>query len=260
MKNKVSFKIGEMEYAVTRPSVKAQQEAQRVYNRVWAEEVKNGSLLRQQITQLLRERNLWDDVKEARRVELLASLREGEKKLREGGMKLSEGRSLALKMRRERNELNDLDVDRSDLDNVTAEGTADNSRFDYLVSQCTVDNDKGERVFSSYDDFLAKKGEDLASRASGSLMMLMFGLDENFAKTLPENVFLRERGFSNSDGHLINKEGKKIDASGRLVDDDGRYVDEQGEYIDASGNRVDKDGKPLVEAKPWLDDEGNPIS
>src|SRR5690349_4273938 len=128
MKNKMTFKVGETEYAVIRPSVKVQQEAQRVYNRVWAQEVENGSPLRQQIDKLLRDRNLWDDQKEARRVELLKSLREGEKKLREGGMKLSEGRSLALQMRRDRNELNDLDSDRSELDNVTAEGTADNAR------------------------------------------------------------------------------------------------------------------------------------
>lgn len=259
MKNKMTFKVGDVEYAVVRPSVKVQQEAQRVYNRVWAEEVKNGSLLRQQIDQLLRERNLWDDAKESRRLELLTALRDGEKKLREGGMKLSEGRSLALQMRRDRNELNDLDSDRSELDNVTAEGTADNARFDYLVSQCTVDNAKGQKVFASYDDFLAKKGEELASRAAGSLMMLLYGLDDNFVKNLPENAWLKSFKFVDDNGHLINKEGKKIDAAGRLVDDDGRFINEAGEFINAAGERVDADGKPLVEAKPWLDEEGNPI-
>ena len=43
------------------------------------------------------------------------------------------------------------------------------------------------------------------------------------------------------------------------MDENGRYVDDQGNFVDKFGNRVDKDGEYVVEAQPFLDDDGKPV-
>lgn len=259
MQNKLVFKVGDKEYAAVRPTARVQQEAQRVYNRAFRQEEQAGAYLREEVDRVLRNRQLWDDEKEARKKELLTALRDGEKSLREGGKKLSEGRNIALKMRRDRLELNDLDSHRSEMDNLTCEGQADNARFDHLVSECVVDNDTGAKVFASLDDYINRKSEEVATKGAGHLMLLLYGLDPQFQSKLPENAFLRERGFANTEGHLIDAQGRLIDASGRLVDSDGRFINDQGEYVNASGERVNEDGSPLVQSQPWLDEEGHPL-
>jgi hypothetical protein len=92
-----------------------------------------------------------------------------------------------------------------------------------------------------------------------TLATMIYGLDNNFEKTLPENKFLHKYKFVDEKLRLIDKQGRLIDAEGRLIDDNGRYIDEQGNYVDKFGNKVDKDGEYVVETEPFLDEEGKPI-
>ena len=254
------FKVGEAEYAVVKPSPKVQQEAQRVYNKTWYQEQQAGSPLRQDVERILRQRKDWDDEKEAESEELKKKILAGEKKIRAGGMKASEGREIALQLRRDRNALRILNIKRNELDNVTAEAMADNARFDYLVSQCAVDNTKGAKVFSSYEDYLEKKEEEIAYKAASNLAMLLYDFDENSEGSLPENRFLKKMKYAReSDGHLIDKQGRLIDVRGRLVNEDGNLINEAGELINELGERLDEQGSVIVEEQPWLDEDGNPI-
>ena len=59
---------------------------------------------------------------------------------------------------------------------------------------------------------------------------------------------------------FINKEGKLTDSDGRLVDENGRYVNEEGDFVDKEGKRVDNEGEYLVEFKPFLDEDGTPVT
>jgi hypothetical protein len=92
-----------------------------------------------------------------------------------------------------------------------------------------------------------------------TLASMVYGLDNDFEKTLPENKFLHKYKFVDEKLRLVDKQGRLIDAEGRLIDDKGRYIDEAGNYVDKFGNKVDKDGEYLFESKPFLDEEGNPI-
>ena len=89
--------------------------------------------------------------------------------------------------------------------------------------------------------------------------MLLYNLDPDYEKKLPENQFLAKYNFVDQDLHLVDDKGRRVDSEGRLVNKDGRYINEAGELIDIKGNRVDLEGDYVVDFSPFLDDEGKAI-
>ena len=113
--------------------------------------------------------------------------------------------------------------------------------------------------------FSLNEAKDLAIKMKSirdeirDLISVRTSLDNDYESNLPENKFLKKYKFIDDKLRLVDKKGRLIDADGKLIDEEGRYIDDQGNYIDKYGNRVDKDGEYLVESKPFLDDDGNPI-
>ncbi len=256
---KVEISGKEVELAVLRPNAKQRQEAQKVYNKAFRDAVESGAILRAKIENVMREQKLWDDAKDVELRKLQGEIGDKERKIRSGGIKLSEARDLAVQLRRERAELRGLNSERMSLDNNSAEAQADNAQFNFFVSTCTVSANDGKPYFKSYDDYMNREDDPVVAPAAGALARIIYNLEEDYEKKLPENQFLLKYQFCDEALHLINKEGKKVDVDGRLVDKDGRYINEAGEYVDREGNKVDADGNYLVDEKPFLDDEGNPI-
>jgi hypothetical protein len=191
---------------------------------------------------------------------LQAQILEGERKLAKGGISLSIAKDEALKMRKLREELRELIAVKTNLDTHTAEGQADNARFNYLVSACTVYNDSKKPYFSSYEDYNSKSGTDLvAGLAAQNLAGMLYGLDSDYEEKLPENKFLKQYKFVDDKLRLVNKQGQLVDSEGRLIDEDGRFINEKGEFVDKDGNTVDKKGDYVIEFSPFLDDDGKPI-
>jgi hypothetical protein len=248
-------------YYIKEPALIDQQAAQRVYNTTFAQAVNSEALLRAKLDKFVREQGVWDDSKEAELSVIQKNLSDAEKKLAKGGIRLSTAKEIALDMRKWRAELRVLMADRLQYDNNTAEGQADNARFNYLVSSCTIDKDTDKAYFKSYEDFLNKNGTDMvAAMASQKLAAYMYGLDSNYENTLVENEFLKEYSFIDDELRLVNKEGHLIDTKGRLINDEGRYVDKDDNLVDVDGNIVNEDGRIQVEDKqPFLDDEDQPI-
>ena len=244
---------------VRSPSLNDQREGQKIYNQAFTDAIKSKSVVRAKLDDLLSDQGLWDDVKQKRFTELQKDLLEGEKKLAKGGFSLNEAKDLAIKMKSIRDEIRDLISVRTSLDNHSAEGQADNARFNYLVSVCVVYNDTKEPVFKDMEEYLNRSTEEVAILGAQNLANMLYGLDNDYESNLPENKFLKKYKFIDDKLRLVDKKGRLIDADGKLIDEEGRYIDEQGNYIDKYGNRVDKDGEYLVESKPFLDDDGNPI-
>jgi hypothetical protein len=146
------------------------------------------------------------------------------------------------------------------LDSHTAEGQADNARFNYLVSACVVYKNNGNKYFKNYEDYLNRASDPVSFIAAQKLASIMYGLDSDFEKKLPENKFLLKYKFVNDNLELVDNKGRLIDASGRLIDQNGRFINEEGKFIDKDGNLVDESGDFLVEFQPFLDDNGNPIN
>jgi hypothetical protein len=249
----------EKEFLVRSPSLNDQREAQKVYNQAFTDAVKSKSVVRAKLDDLLQDQGLWNDEKQAKFTGLQRELLEGEKKLAKGGFSLNEAKDLAVKMRRIREDIRDLISVRTSLDNHSAEGQADNARFNYLVSACLVYNDTKQTYFLNMEDYLNRAGEQIATLAAQNLANMLYGLDNDYESTLPENKFLKKYRFVDEKLRLIDKKGRFIDSEGRLIDEAGRFIDDSGNFVDKFGNRVDAQGEYVVESKPFLDDDGNPV-
>ena len=249
----------EKEFLVRSPTLDNQREAQKVYNQAFTDAIKSKSVVRAKLDDLLEDQGLWNDEKQAKFTELQRELLEGEKKLAKGGFSLNEAKDLAIKMKSIRDEIRDLISVRTSLDNHSAEGQADNSRFNYLVSVCLVYNDTKQPVYKNMEEYLNSSTEKVAIMGAQNLANMLYGLDNDYESNLPENKFLKKFKFVDDKLRLVDKKGRLIDREGRLIDETGRFIDEEGNFIDKFGNKVDKDGEYLVDSQPFLDENGNPI-
>ena len=249
----------EKEMLVRSPSLNDQREAQKVYNQAFTDAIKSKSVVRAKLDDLLQDQGLWNDEKQAKFTALQKELLDGEKRLAKGGFSLNEARDLAIKMKGIRDEIRDLISVRTSLDNHSAEGQADNARFNYLVSVCLVYNDTKQPYFNSMEEYLNRAGEQVALLGAQHLANMIYGLDNDYELNLPENKFLKKYKFIDEKLRFVDKKGRFIDAEGRLIDADGRFIDDQGNFVDKYGNRVDEAGDYVVDPQPFLDDEGKPI-
>jgi len=256
---KVNVNGQEINLAVRSPALQDQREATKYYNIAFSDALKAKAVVRAKLDDLLIEQGLWDNSKQTKFTELQSKILDNERKLAKGGISLSEAKSSAIEMRNLRAQLRDLISVKTNLDTHTAEGQADNARFNYLVSACTVYSDSQKPYFSSYDDYMNKSNDSVAIQAAQNLAGMLYGLDNDYEEKLPENKFLKQYKFIDDKLRFINKKGQLVDEDGRLVDENGRFINEEGKFVDKNGNLVDNDGEYIVDFKPFLDDDGNPV-
>jgi hypothetical protein len=257
---------GDVTVLVKKPTKKELNDSQLVYNKVWREALENKAILRQKLNDYLTEQGVWSDEKQKQYEDYIKKINERELILKKGGIPLKKAKSIALELKRFRADFRDLISERTSYDTNTAEGTADNARFDYLVSVCVLDPSTKTPVFKNIDDYNQKGAEPWAVKAAGELANFLYNLDPNYEINLPENNFLKKFNFTDEKGRLVNKEGHLI-----AVDEDGkeRLIDEEGYYVayDAEGKQyfVNRDGEKIEREKDivtaaFLDDDGNPIA
>lgn len=247
------------EFEIKSTTFNEQRESQKIYNQTFSDAIKSGSIVRARLDDLLKEQGLWDDKKEIRFTTIQKELADKEKALSKGGISLKRAKAIAVEMKNLRDEMRDLISVKTNLDTHTAEGQADNARFNYLVSVCVVYKDTKKPYFSSYDDYINRSTDLVAIVGAQRLAALMYGLDSDFEKKLPENKFLLKYKLVNNNLEFVDDKGRLVDSEGRLVDKDGRFINEAGQFVDKDGNLVDNNGEYIVEFEPFLDDNGNPI-
>jgi len=255
-------KVGdeEHEFIVRSPSLDDQREGQKVYNQAFTDAIKSKAVVRARLDDLLKEQGLWDDEKQMKFDTLQKEISEGEAKLAKGGFSLQQARGLAIHIKQLRDDMRDLISVRTSLDNHSAEGQADNARFNYLVSACVVyKEDNNKKYFNNMEDYLNRASEPVALLGAQHLANMMYGLDNDYEINLPENKFLKKYKFIDDKLRYINKEGHLTDRDGRLIDEQGRFVDKEGNFVDKYGNKVDSEGEYVAEFQPFLDDDGNPV-
>lgn len=256
---KVEIDGVDKEFLVRSPTLENQREGQKVYNQAFTDAIKSKSVVRAKLDDLLEDQGLWNKEKQAEFNTLQKQILEGEKKLAKGGFSLSEAKELAVEMRGLRDKIRDLISVRTSLDNHSAEGQADNSRFNYLVSVCVVYNDTKQPYFNNMEDYLSRSTDKVAILGAQNLANMLYGLDNDYENNLPENKFLKKYKFVDDKLRLVDKKGRLIDAEGRLIDENNRFIDEQGNFVDKFGNRITDEGEYVVDSQPFLDDDGNPI-
>ena len=244
------------------PNAKINKDAQLVYKQSFSSALKSGAILRQKLDQVMREQGIWDDTKQKEYDQIMVDINDNEKRLAGGGIALSEAKALAVEMRGLREDFRGLIAERTSMDGNTAEGQADNSRFNYLVYACMLDQE-GKRVFDSFDHYEERADEPFVVDSAAALAERLYGLDPDYDKNLPENKFLQDYSFVDKDLRFVNDDGHLVDLDGRLVDDDGRFIkyDNDGNkvYIDIDGNVVTEEGDYKMDFSPFLDDSGEPV-
>ena len=248
-----------VEFVVQEPTLNQQRESQKIYNQAFSDAVNSGSIVRARLDDLLKEQGLWDDQKEAKFAALQTGINENEQLLAKGGISLSQARGIALEIRKLRDDMRSLISIKTNLDTHTAEGQADNAKFNYLVSCCLVYKNNKKPYFKNYEDYLNKTADIVGIMGAQKLASMMYGLDSEFEKKLPENKFLLDYKFVNEDLRFIDKQGRFTDQDGRLIDENGRYINEEGKFVDKNGALVDSEGDYVADFVPFLDDEGNPV-
>lgn len=251
--------------AVIKPSPKHTRESQKIYNRTFRDALESGALLRAKLGTYMSEQGLWDEEQQEQYDKIQNSIIKDEKKLKKGGIKLSEAKEIALSMSDRRSELRELLTEKTLMDANTAEGQADNTRFNYLMACCVVDPKTGDPIFIDEDKkpslsvYEEEADHPYVTEAASKLAEMVYGLDDDYEAKLSENQFLRKFDFINDDLQLVNEQGKAIDKEGRLINDEGRFIDEDGNFIDRDGVSVDEDGEYLIDEEPFLDDDGEVV-
>jgi hypothetical protein len=254
-----NFTFEEQDYVVKRPSMKELDEANKVYNKTFSQAINSGAIIRERLEDILREQGLWSDNKEMQYRTLRREVLDSELKLKKGGIKLVEGKQIALNIKETRTKMVDMLMARSNLDSNTAEGQADNMRFNYLVSTCLVYKNTGRPYYKNLEDYLNQASQPLAVKAARQLYTLLYDQDENAESNLPENKFLKRFEFVDEKLRLIDNNGHLVDEAGRLINEEGRFVNMDGNFVDIDGNPVTEEGEYLVDELPFLDEEGNPV-
>ena len=246
---------------VRRPGNRVSNEAQRKGALVWTQCVREGVMTKKELSNYMKDRGIWDNEKESEEKVLVDKIAELEKELylgtKAGKIKASKGKDLAIQMRVKRGELRELLSERIGLEGNTAESLSDNARFDYMVAHCTY-YDNGERVYKNLDDYEQRAEDEIAFEAATTLAEMIYVVDKDFEKKLPENKFLSKFEYVNEELSLINKEGVTVDTKGKRINNEGHYLNEDGKRVDVDGHLLDEDGSYIPQVT-YLDDNGKPI-
>ena len=219
--------------------------------KIWNQCLADGILTKMEVGKSMKERNVWNEDKEKEQTEIVSKISVVEKDLYMGDGKtrtVSAGKDMAIKMRQLRLDLRDLMGEKISLEENTAESISENAKFDYLVSECSK-YENGERIYASLEDYNSKSADEIAIAAATKLAQILFALDGDFEKKLPENKWLDRYGLTNEEGHLVNKENQKVDIHGRRIDDNGYYLDDDENRVDIDGHRLEEDGTYVLTAQ-----------
>jgi hypothetical protein len=248
----------EIQLIIKNPTLKEREEAESIRIRAWNRAINEGAPFAEKLNDVLRKQGLWDDEKDDKLSKLRVELADIFDKLEKGGIKLSEAKELALRARGIRNEVNIVTFDRVRYASTTVEGISSDKEFQYLVYAMVYYNDNAnKKYFKDFNDYLNRVADIDSYQISGKVAEILYGGNES---EWPENKFLKNFKFVNEKLQLVNKDGHLVDTEGKLIDEDYNYI----KYgPDGQKIIVDQDGNPVEfkeESKPFLDDEGNPIS
>ncbi|MQF98156.1 MAG: hypothetical protein FI729_01300 [SAR202 cluster bacterium] len=252
LKNKVektvTFEDGkEVKIYVQRPNNQTVKLADRHKSKAWNQAIQDDVLTKKELGVLMKKRGIWDEAKAKEEDDITRDIVKLERELYTGKdgkskPKVSEGRDIAVEIRKARMELRELIAERISLEENTAESLADNARFDFLVANCTF-YENGSRVYNSFEEYNNQSADEIAFAAATALGEILYNLDSSFEQNLPENKFLSKFGLVDDNLSLIDPNtGDTIDTKGNRIDEEGYLLDEDGNRVDREGNTINSEG------------------
>tara|TARA_B100000519_G_C14205794_1_gene420269 strand:- start:181 stop:1059 length:879 start_codon:yes stop_codon:yes gene_type:complete len=241
---------------VVKPTNRLNSRAQRIGATVWTQCIQDGVMTKQELMQLMENKGIWGKAEQNKQDEIQADIAALEKQLfinKKKKIKLSEAKGIAMKMKEKRIELRDHIAKRLELEGNTAEALSDNAKFDFLVANCTL-WENGNKVYNNLDEYQDSGDDSLAFTAAATLAEMIYAIDSEFEKGLPENAFLRAAGIINDEMQYVDKDGNRVDSKGKKINDLGWYLDDDGNRVDVDGNRLNEDGTFVAQVS-YIDDE-----
>lgn len=231
-----AFEYDGKQYYVEHPTPTVHAEADKMYNTTMIKIINSpdGCLLKAGMDDFLKENRVWDPEKEQQISEIVIQMDEYTETLEKGGISLKQAKQVALDLRMVRMQYYSLIAYKNQYYSLTAESHADNAKFNYLVSQCLM-NDDGTKVYKSYKDYSNQAIGELPELAAEELSKIIYGISSDFIKDNPENKFLVEYGFENEDY-------QPLDADGNIVESDesessfSPFLNDDGEPVELQQN------------------------
>lgn len=262
----VKMKDGDKEktvkIVVKRPNNALLSQAQRVSAKSWTDCVRDGIMTKKELEKFMKEQGIWNNDKDTEQKKITEEINRLERELyvsgKNGKLRATDGKNIAIEMRKKRIELRELIGERMSLEQNTAEAIADNARFDFLVANCAY-YDNEQKVYKDMDDYTANSDSEIAFAAATALAQMMYSVDKDFEAKLPENKFLKMFNFVNDDLALVNDKGERVDTENRKIDEFGYYINEDGKRVDKEGNLLDENGN-YVPSVTYVDDKGKKLS
>jgi hypothetical protein len=247
---------------VKRPNNALLSQAQRISAKSWTDCVRDGIMTKKELEKFMKAQGIWNDTKDVEQKKITEEINRLEKELyvsgKNGKLRATEGKNIAIEMRKKRLEARELIAERMSLEQNTAESISDNARFDFLVANCSY-YENGQKVYNNMDEYTANSDSEIAFAAATSLAQMMYSVDRDFEAKLPENKFLKMFNFVNEDLALVNDKGERVDTEGNKIDEFGYYVNEEGKRVDKEGNLLDENGN-YVPSITYVDDKGKKIN
>lgn len=252
-----SFKITEgndkeVELAVLQPLAEHFEESDRAYANKISSMVKDSVnkrfLLRREVESFLKEQKLWTEVDETAIKKIQLEIDALLLQLRKGGIKVSEVRKLCLEIADKRAEMVKIMSKRRIFDDSTIESFAETDRNDYLIYICTVYNKDGRNYWQSFEDMKNDKLSEAYRKASTISYEIIYGVNPEFEKTLPENRLLMKLGFVDKDLNFVDRK------TGEFVDREGKPLIQIAEETLNKFNSLQGE---IAEETPFIDDDTN---
>ena len=235
---------------VSKPSNEIIANADMHRAKIWNKCIVDGIITKKELKSVMEKRGIWDKTKSDREDNISSKITELEKTLYRGKggkkPKVSEGKELAVEMRKLRVDLRELIAERLSLEENTAESLSDNARFGYFVATCTFYKDSGKRVYNNVEEYNNKSSDEIAFAAASMLGNILYNLDSDFEKNLPENKWLRMFELTDEKGNFVNLDGNTVDSTGKVINDLGHYLDDDGNRVDVDGNPLDPEGNYIL--------------
>ena len=247
---------------IKKPTNRVNSHAQRIAAKVWTDCIRDGIMTKKELEKIMEDTGVWTKGKMKAQDQIVKDIQSLEKSLYIGKkgskMKLSDAKDIALKMREKRYELRELISEKIDLETNSAESLSDNAKFDFLVANCTFQENGQDVYYNSVEDYEKLSDDPVAFEAASALAEMIYAVDKDFEAKLPENRFLKRAHLVDKDLSLVNKKGVKVDSKGRHINDLGHYLDEDGGRIDDDGNPLDAEGN-YIPQMTYTSDTGRAV-
>jgi len=259
---KVEVKTDEGEkinIVVKRPNSRQLEKAQMVGSKVWTQAVKDGIFTKVALEKFMEAQGIWTSEKAIEQTRILQEIAMLESQIASGKnengttLRLSEGKEKAIQLRKLRIGLRELISEKISLESNTAEGLADNAKFNYLVSQCTYDGTGQNKVYANVEDYNDRSDDEISFNAAAALGELVYRLDRSYEESLPENQFLKKYKFVDEELSLVDENGNRVDVDGTKVNEKGWLINDKGDRVDREGNLLTEEGNLLVQGE-FIDD------